>query len=110
MRWRLEKGLDYGFTHALRLTNVNGVPLYDMIFATDHEVGDKIMSDVYRAAADKFPTMRQEIRARLRDEDEAAQGNEGFWPIETLVHDSPLKPSEKYQRLPPTAPYQGRTP
>lgn len=46
MRWRLEKALGYGFTHTLRLTNVNGSPLYDMIFATrsrgrrhDHEVG-----------------------------------------------------------------------
>lgn len=42
MRWRLEKTLGYGFTHTLRLTNVNGVPLYDMVFATDHAIGDKI--------------------------------------------------------------------
>lgn len=46
MRWRLEKTLGYGFTHTLRLTNVNGVPLYDMIFATDHAIGDRIMRSV----------------------------------------------------------------
>ncbi|MGH3873520.1 MAG: hypothetical protein ACRDSR_18750 [Pseudonocardiaceae bacterium] len=33
MRWRLEKTLGYGFTHTLRLTNVNGGPLYDMILS-----------------------------------------------------------------------------
>ena len=55
MRWRLETALGYQFTHTLRLTNLQGTPLYDMIFATDHEVGDKIMSDVYRGAAARFP-------------------------------------------------------
>lgn len=50
MRWRLEKTLGYGFTHTLRLTNVTGVPLYDMIFATDHAAGDNIMKSVYGKA------------------------------------------------------------
>jgi hypothetical protein len=80
MRWRLETALGYNFTHSLRLTNVQGSPLYDMIFATDRDVGDKIMSDVYRSAAVRFPRMRTEIRARQRDLEEAAAGREGFWP------------------------------
>lgn len=70
MRWRLEKTLGYRFTHTLRLTNVNGAPLYDMIFATDHQIGDKIMRSVYRKAADRFPKMRQEARARRWDRKE----------------------------------------
>ena len=76
MRWRLETVLGYKFTHSLRLTNLQGAPLYDMIFATDHEVGDKIMASVYRAAATRFPQMRREIRARKRDRDEMESGAE----------------------------------
>jgi hypothetical protein len=34
-----------------------------MIFATDHEVGDKIMALVYRAAAARFPQMRRDPRS-----------------------------------------------
>jgi hypothetical protein len=71
MRWRLETALNYKFTHTLRLTNLYGTPLYDMIFATDHPVGDKIMSDVYRSAAAKFPQMRREMRARQQDSNDA---------------------------------------
>jgi len=106
MRWRLESALGYGFTHTLRLTNDHGTPLYDMIFATDHEIGDKIMSDVYRGAAAKFPTMRREIRARRRDENESAIGSEGFWSFEELVQDAPLSAAETYRRLPPSPPYR----
>jgi three-Cys-motif partner protein len=106
MRWRLETVLGYKFTHSLRVTNVQGTPIYDLIFASDHPVGDKIMSDVYRSAADKFPQMRIEIRARQRDQDEAASGEEGFWPMEELVQEAPpLKPRERYKRVPPTPPY-----
>ncbi len=105
MRWRLESVLGYKFTHTLRLTNTNGTPIYDMVFATDHPVGDKIMSDVYRTAATKFPQMRREVRARKRDEYEAAEGSEGFWSVENLVHDAPLKRSETYHRAPPSPPY-----
>jgi three-Cys-motif partner protein len=105
MRWRLETALGYKFTHTLRLTNLQGTPLYDMIFATDHEVGDKIMSDVYRAAAARFPRMRQEIRARRRDQSEAALGSEGFWSHAELAQDAPLKAGETYQRVPPSPPY-----
>jgi three-Cys-motif partner protein len=107
MRWRLETVLGYKFTHSLRLTNLQGTPIYDMVFATDHQVGDKIMSDVYRSAATKFPQMRREMRARQRDQDEAASGAAGFWPLEELVHDEPLMARETYKRVPPTAPYQG---
>lgn len=105
MRWRLENVLGSRFTHSLRLTNLNGVPLYDMIFATDHEVGDKIMFSVYRTAAAKFPRMRNEIRARRRDQEEEASGAVGLWSNEQLLQDAPLKGGETYRRVPPTPPY-----
>jgi three-Cys-motif partner protein len=105
MRWQLETTLGYRYTHSLRLTNLKGVPIYDMIFATDHEVGDKIMSSVYKSAAEKFPRMRSEIRARQRDAEEAASGTEGLWPLAEYLPDAPLKPGETYKRVPPTPPY-----
>lgn len=105
MRWRLEKMLGYGFTHTLRRTNVNGVPLYDMIFATDHEVGDKIMRSVYRTAAERFPKMRQEARARRRDRKEQEAGSPALFTHEELTQDTPLCAHESYQRTPPVPPY-----
>jgi hypothetical protein len=45
------------------LPKTHNAPLYDMIFATDHEVGDKIMALVYRAAAARFPQMRRDPRS-----------------------------------------------
>jgi three-Cys-motif partner protein len=105
MRWRLERALGYKYTHTLRLTNLQGTPLYDMIFATDHPIGDKIMSDVYRLAATRFPNMRREIRARRQDQGDTAMGSEGFWTREALLHDSPLSAGETYHRLAPSPPY-----
>jgi three-Cys-motif partner protein len=105
MRWRLEKTLGYGFTHTLRLTNVNGVLLYDMIFATDHEVGDKIMKSVYFRAAERFPKMRQEARARRRDRKEQEAGFNALFTHEELARDAPLRAHESYQRTPPVPPY-----
>jgi three-Cys-motif partner protein len=105
MRWRLEKMLGYGFTHTLRRTNVNGVPLYDMIFATDHEVGDKIMRSVYRTAAERFPKMRQEARARRRDRKEQEAGSHALFTHEELTQDTPLRAHESYQHTPPVPPY-----
>jgi three-Cys-motif partner protein len=105
MRWRLEKTLGYRFTHTLRLTNVIGVPLYDMIFATDHEVGDKIMRSVYRKAAERFPKMRQEAHARRRDRMERTAGINALFAHEELVKDAPLRPYGSYQYIPPVPPY-----
>jgi three-Cys-motif partner protein len=106
MRWRLERVLGYEFTHSLRLTNLQGAPIYDMVFATDHKIGDKIMSDVYRGAAARFPRMRREIRIRRREAEEAARGNETLIPYDELPYDdAPLRPDERYERLPISPPY-----
>lgn len=105
MRWRLEQALGYRFTHTLRLTNVHGVPLYDMIFATDHEAGDRIMKAVYHKAAERFPRMRQEARARLQDRKEQEAGSSSLFTNEELVKDAPLRAHETYQHTPPVRHY-----
>lgn len=62
MRWRLETDLGYARTHPLLLKSERGVPLYHMIFATDHEAGDRIMSSIYAVAARTIPDMAREAR------------------------------------------------
>jgi three-Cys-motif partner protein len=106
MRWRLEQTLGYSYTHTLRLTNVQGVPIYDMVFATDHPVGDKIMRSVYRKAAARFPRMRQEARARRRDRREREAGGGALFTHEELMSDAPLATNETYEHTPPTPPYR----
>ena len=62
MRRRLEVDLGYARTHSLHLKSERGVPLYHMLFATDNEAGDRIMSSVYAAAARMIPAMAREAR------------------------------------------------
>src|SRR5689334_9836363 len=59
MRWRLEKYLGYKTTLGFKVTNTNGQGIFDMIFATDHWAGEKIMTDLYSAAMRRQPGLRQ---------------------------------------------------
>lgn len=71
LRWRLERVLGYATTVRIPMRMPTGMPIYDMVFATDHWVGNKIMSDLYRAAAEREPQMLAEARdraARKREE------------------------------------------
>lgn len=72
MRWHLQERL--GYTHTVR------IPLtllgtrqraYEMIFATDNAAGLKIMSDIYRGAAERHREMAQEARAATWDKADA---------------------------------------
>lgn len=42
------------------MTMRSGTALYDMVFATDHQIGLKIMSHLYKKAAEREPLMKQE--------------------------------------------------
>jgi three-Cys-motif partner protein len=64
MRWRLERDLGYRFTHPFELKNTRGATLYHMIFATDNDVGTRIMESIYTAAAERVPAMQKEARDR----------------------------------------------
>jgi three-Cys-motif partner protein len=104
MRWRLERTLGYQCTHTLRLTNVSGSPLYDMIFATDHPAGDNIMKAVYSRASRHFRAMRGEARDRRRDRKEQESGLAAlFSRLEVATH-VPLPPAT-YQHSAPVRPY-----
>jgi hypothetical protein len=66
-RWRLEQDLGYVMTARIAMRMPSGLPIYDMVFATDHPVGNKIMTDLYRKAAEREPLMRQEAKAKAKD-------------------------------------------
>lgn len=60
MRWRLQSVLGYTWTHTLEVHTERGRPIYHLIFATDHDAGDRIMRHLYGKALEEFPKMRQQ--------------------------------------------------
>jgi three-Cys-motif partner protein len=74
LRWQLEHELGYGMTARIPMNMPNNMPIYDMVFATDHPVGDKIMTDLYRRAAEREPDMIREAKARARRKRENETG------------------------------------
>ena len=63
-RWNLHNRLGYAMTARIPMKMVNNTTLYDMVFATDHPVGQKIMTELYKSAAKREPEMRREASAR----------------------------------------------
>lgn len=104
MRWRLEHVLGYRETHPIDVPNEKGVPIYTMIFATDHPAGTRIMSSLYRKMAGEFPAMRvhaARIRQRRRNEEEGqfslfgpddTPGQPETLPVGDYLHEPPWPP------------------
>lgn len=105
IRWRLETELGYLWTHPLEIRNVNGNPIYFMIFATDHPAGTSIMSGIYAKAAAEFPAMREEARrSRLKSREEELGIMSLFGDDSSLL--APAEPGERfYEHEPPTRPW-----
>ncbi len=104
MRWRMESVLGYKWTHPLEVRNERGNVIYHMIFATDHEAGHRIMSDVYARAAAEFPAMREEARKYRRALKEEQTSLFDAQQLRAL--DDPIKPGERfYEHEPPSRPW-----
>lgn len=102
MRWRLETELGYRITHSFGMKNTRGAPLYNMVFATDHPAGERIMNHIYERAAEAQPQMRAEAVAILQAKREDKSGEIGlFPPIPRAVRSTAL-----YEHQPPTPPYR----
>ncbi|MGZ8179795.1 three-Cys-motif partner protein TcmP [Williamsia sp. SKLECPSW1] len=95
MRFRLESDLGYKFTHRIPMKMLrNSVQIFDMVFATDHPAGDRIMRNLYNKAAEREPRMRQ----AARDAQIAATGQFSFFDdIELEVGDN--EPAKAGQAL-----------
>ncbi|MDQ1710804.1 MAG: hypothetical protein QOE45_254 [Frankiaceae bacterium] len=102
MRWRIENDLGYSVTHSFEMRNTRGTPLYSMIFATDHDAGNKIMRHIYGRAAERQPQMRAEAVARAKAAREAREGKLALF--EPLVPQ--VKATDLYVHIPPNEPYR----
>lgn len=96
MRWRLEEVLGYRHTYSLELLNARGVSMYHLVFATDNEAGNRIMSHLYGEAARRFPQMQQQAADRRRAE---RTGQERLFDVpatverdDLFVQDPPWEP------------------
>ena len=81
LRWRLEHELGYQLTARIPMRMPTGMPIYDMLFATDHPLGDKIMTHLYRRAAEREPKMRQDAQARSKRQKEEQAGIQGLFEM-----------------------------
>lgn len=89
MRWRLENRLGYAVTYPFTMRNTGGHEIYDMIFATDHPAGDRIMRSVYGTAAARQPSMRRHAQAVRKDRRKQAQGEEALFPLTEAMVSAP---------------------
>ena len=106
MRWRLENNLGYKNTHSFEMLNTRGVSLYTMLFATDNDAGNRIMSWIYRKAARRQPEMRAQAVAARQARKEEKEGCGGlFAPPPRVV---PADARIEYVHTPPRPPYRRR--
>ena len=100
LRWRLENSLGYKTTHALQIVNTAGHPVYTMVFATDSDVGNRIMGHVYDSAATTtIPTMQaraQKTRQRRKEDSLGIVQLPGFEEIDPIVPQT----SSRYDHVP----------
>ncbi|MGK8487096.1 three-Cys-motif partner protein TcmP [Nocardia asiatica] len=81
IRYRLAEDLGYKFTQRIPMRMENKTTIYDMVFATDHYVGDKIMRHLYKRAAEREPHMMAEARRLARIERESKTGVAGLFEL-----------------------------
>ncbi len=108
MRWRLQRVLGYAESHAFTMKNTNGNDIYDMIFVSDHPVGDKIMRHLYGKALSEHEAMRQHALAQRRDERrEKNKGLMALFPVtEGMVKTAKVVADRMYTPEPPHEPYR----
>jgi three-Cys-motif partner protein len=85
MRWRLERDLGYKTTLAFKVTNTSGTGIFDMIFATDHPAGAKIMNHLYTTAMRRQPALRRKAQLQRRQDREEKEGVLGMFDLDQLA-------------------------
>ncbi|MBF6164912.1 three-Cys-motif partner protein TcmP [Streptomyces gardneri] len=81
IRFRMAEDLGYAYTQRIPMRMENGTTIYDMVFATDHYAGDRIMRHLYKKAAEREPAMQREARRLAKMDRERRAGAEGLFPI-----------------------------
>jgi three-Cys-motif partner protein len=81
-RWNLQTVLGYTLTARIPMKMTNSTTLYDMVFATDHPLGQEIMTGLYRSAAEREPEMNREARARAVNSRASGYMQDVLFPVE----------------------------
>ncbi len=109
MRWRLEQDLGYKATLTFQVTNTGGSEIFDMIFATDHWAGEKIMTDLYNAAKRRQSELRTKASLNRR---QARLENKGIVGLFDMADHAPQIAAPPpgfdvtHQPVPPHPPYR----
>ncbi len=109
MRWRLEHDLSYQATLDFQVTNTGGSEIFNMIFATDHWAGEKIMTDLYTAAERRQPELQKRAQFEQRQSREEKQGIYGLFDITDVAPSSGQGSygyEVRHQSSPPRQPYR----
>jgi three-Cys-motif partner protein len=102
IRWRLERDLAYKTTDLLEMhMRGPGDQIYVLVFATDHDVGQKIMSDLYKKAVQREPGMRVIEKAHRLATD---TGQEGLFEISPDMVGGSQTPTPPPARVAPWSP------
>ena len=90
----------------LKVRNERGFVIYYMIFATDHEAGERIMGSVYATAAEEFPMMRERARRLRKQEENKERGVTSLFGEDDRELWGPILPGERfYEHEPPMRPW-----
>lgn len=92
VRHQLEKELGYQFTHRIPMKmTTNKMAVFDMVFATDHDAGDKIMRHLYNQATQREPEMMRQAQVAKADKEAKEAGQHGLFDVGDLE----VKPDDK---------------
>lgn len=109
MRWRLQVDLGYKATRVFKVKNTSGSEIFDMIFATDHEVGDKIMKWIYGKARSQQGALQDRARRQRQQTRQEKQGQFALFDAEAAL----TLPSTGFdihaEDTPPRPPYRANS-
>jgi hypothetical protein len=92
----LERDLGYRRTHPIEVKDNRGRPIYHLIFASDSEAGDRIMSHLYGEALTRWPQMREQARRRSPEGEQLAllgeQDSAATFRTKAYTYEPPLEP------------------
>ncbi len=92
LRWRLQAQLGYRWTHPLEVRNLHNRPVYEMVFATDHDAGTRIMSALYSRAEIQMDALMKDARAEASGKPRLFPLSQVPAPAPTYVYDPPFDP------------------
>ena len=83
-RYKLECELGYQKTLAIEMGNEQGIPVYVLVFASDHEAGVRIMSSVLEQARKQAASLRAEVGDLRRRQARESEGQYELFGPEDL--------------------------